>query len=66
MKIATGILTHPQELYSEQNRAACYKVSKRLFKEKIRYEQSFYDHCLTMIEDLEELEKLDISMDEKL
>ena len=28
--------------------------------------QSVYDHCLTMIKDLEELEKLDMSMDKDL
>ncbi|XP_020091131.1 glucan endo-1,3-beta-glucosidase 10 [Ananas comosus] len=35
-----------------------FEVSKRLFKAKMQDGQSVHDHCLTMIKDLEELEKL--------
>ena len=42
------------------------KVSKRLFNAKMRDGRSVYDHCLTMIKDVEELEKLDMIMHKKL
>ena len=66
MKTVMGILTYLEELYGEQSHAACYEVSKRLFKMKMHDGQSVYDHCLTMIKDLEELEKLSTFMDKEL
>ena len=60
------MLTHLQELYGEQSSTACYEVSKRLFKVKMHDGQSVHNHYLTMIKNLEELEKLSISMDKEL
>nr|XP_010916756.1 uncharacterized protein LOC105041490 [Elaeis guineensis] len=60
------ILTHLQELYGEQRRIAHFEVSKRLFKVKMRDGQLVHGHCLTMIKNLEELEKLGLSMDKDL
>ena len=57
------ILAHLQELFGEQSRAAKYQVCQRLFKAKIHDGQSVQDHCLTIIKDLEKLEKLDIILD---
>ena len=54
------MLAHLQELFGEQSCAAKYQVCQRLFKAKMRDGQSVQDHCLTMIKDLEELEKLSI------
>ncbi|XP_073112285.1 uncharacterized protein [Elaeis guineensis] len=66
MKTARQILTHLQELYGEPNHVACYEVSKRLFKIKMHDGQSVREHYLTMIKNLEELEKLDMSIDKEL
>ena len=66
MKTAKAMLTHLQELYGEESRSMCYKVSKRLFNAKMREGRSVHDHCLTMIKDLEELEKLDMTMYKEL
>ena len=57
------MLAHLQELFGEQSLAAKYQVCQRLFKAKMRDGQSVQDHCLTMIKDLEELEKLGIILD---
>ena len=57
------MLAHLQELFGEQSRTAKYQVCQRLFKAKIRDGQSVQDHCLTMIKDLKELEKLGIILD---
>ena len=50
-------------MFGEQSRAAKYQVTKRLFKAKMRDGQSVQDHCLIMIKDLEELEKLRVKLD---
>ena len=50
-------------MFGEQSRAAKYQVTKRLFKAKMRDGQSVQDHCLTMIKDMEELEKLGVKLD---
>ena len=60
------MLTHLQELNGEQIHTACFEVSQRLFKVKICDGQSINDHCLTMIKDIEELQKLRMNMDKKL
>jgi len=57
------MLAHLQELFGEQSHAANYQVCQRLFKAKMHDGQSIQDHCLTMIKDLEELEKLGIILD---
>lgn len=57
------MLAHLQELFGEQSRAAKYQVCQRLFKTKLRDGQSVQDHCLNMIKDLEELEKLGVILD---
>ena len=57
------MLAHLQELFDEQSHTAKYQVCQRLFKAKMRDGQLVQDYCLTMIKDLEELEKLDIILD---
>ena len=57
------MLAHLQGLFGEQNRTAKYQVCQKLFKAKMRDRQSVQDHCLTMINDLEELEKLSVILD---
>ena len=57
------MLAKLQEFFGEQSRTAKYQVCQRLFKVKMRDGQSVQDHCLTMIKDLQELEKLDIILD---
>ena len=57
------MLAHLQELFGEQSHAFKYQVCQRLFKAKMHDGQSVQDYCLTMIKDLEELEKLDIILD---
>ena len=43
-----------------------YKVSVRLFNAKMNQRQSVYDYHLIMIKNLEELEKLDMTMHREL
>ena len=50
-------------MFGEQSRAAKYQVTKRLFKAKMRDGQSVQDHCLMMIKDMKELEKLEVRLD---
>ena len=57
------MLAHLQEMFGEQSRAAKYQVTKQLFKAKMHDGQSVQDHCLMMIKDLEELEKLKVRLD---
>ena len=52
-----------QEMFDEQSCAAKYQVTKRLFKAKMRDGQSVQDHCLMMIKNLKELEKLGVMLD---
>ena len=66
MRTIKEMLTHLQELYGEQSRTAHFEISQRLFKVKIRDGQSVNDHCLIMIKDIKELQKLGITMDKKL
>ena len=58
MRTAKEMLTYLQELYGEQSRTAHFEISQRLFRAKIHDRQSVNDHCLTMIKDIEELQKL--------
>ena len=43
-----------------------FELSKRLFNMKMHEGQSIHDHCMTMIKDLEELEKLKLNMQREL
>ena len=60
------MIIHLQELYGKQTRTAHFDLSKQLFNMKMREEQSVHDHCMTMIKNLEELEKLELSMQREL
>ena len=53
-------------MYGEQSYVARYEVSKQLFKVKMHDGQLVYKYYLTMIKNLEKLEKLEISMDKDL
>ncbi len=66
IKIARDILNHLQKLYGDQSHAARFEVSKRLFKAKMHDGQYVHDHGLTMIKDLEKLEKLGMTMHKEL
>ena len=66
MRTVREMLTHLQELYSEQSRIAHFEVSQRLFRMKMFDGQFVNDHCLTMIKGIEELQKLDMNMDKEL
>ena len=66
MRIAREMLTHLQELYDEQSRTVHFEVSQRLFRVKMHDGQSINDHCLIMIKDIEELQKLGMNIDKKL
>ena len=61
-----AMITHLQELYDEQSHTAYFEVSKRLFNLKMCEGQSVYEHCMTMIKNIEELEKLRLDMQKKL
>ena len=43
-----------------------FEVSKRLFNLKMHEEQSVHKHCMTVIKDIEELEKLELDMQKEL
>ena len=46
MQTAKMILTHLQELYSEQSQITCFEVSKRVFHTKMHEGQWVHDHWL--------------------
>ena len=58
MSIVRAIITQLQELYGEQNHITHFEISKRLFNLKMHEGQSVHEHYMTMIKDIEELEKL--------
>ena len=60
------MLTHLQELYSEQSRTAHFKIFQRLFRAKMHDGQSINDHCLAMIKEIKELQNLSMNMDKEL
>ena len=66
MPTVRTMITHLQELYDEQSHTAYFKVSKRLFNLKIHEGQSIHKHCMRVIKDIEELEKLGLSMQKKI
>ena len=66
MPIVQAMITHLQELYGEQSHIARFEVSKRLFNLKMHEGQSVHEHCMIMIKDIEELEKLRLDMQKKL
>ena len=64
MQTAKMILTHLQELYSEQSQITRFEVSKRVFHTKMHEGQWVHDHCL--IKDIEQLKKLGMYMSRDL
>ena len=60
------MLAQLQELFGEQSRAAKYQVCQKLFKAKMHDGQSVYDHYLTIIKDIKELKRLDMTMHKEL
>ena len=53
-------------MFGEQSCIAKYQVTKRLFKAKMHDGQTVQDHCLMMIKNLKELEKLGVKLDQDL
>ena len=66
MRTVREMMVYLQELYGEQSHTARFDVSQRFFKVKICDGQSINNHCLTMIKDIEELQKLGMIIDKKL
>ena len=66
MLFRSEMLTHLQELYGEQSRTAHFEIFRRLFRAKMSDGQSINDHCLTIIKNIEELQKFGMNMDKKL
>ena len=66
MRTAKEMLTYLWELYGEQSHIAHFEVSWGLFRVKMHEGQSIKDHCLTMIKDIDELQKLSMNMDKEL
>ena len=62
MPTVRDIITHLQESYGKQSRIACFEVSKKLFNLKMCEGQSIHKHCMTVIKDIEELEKLELEI----
>ena len=58
MPTARAMIIHLQELYGEQSRTARFEVFKRLFNLKMHEGQSVHEHCMTVIKDIKELEKV--------
>ena len=63
---AQTMITYLQELYGEQSRTAHFEVSKRLFYLKMYEGQSIHEHCMIVIQDIKELEKLRLKMQKEL
>ena len=57
------ILLYLQELFSEHSRTGRYKISKQLFRDKMKEEEEVGAHINSMIRLMEELESLDFTMD---
>ena len=66
MPTARAMITHLQELYGEQSHTVRFEVSKRLFNLKMSKGQSVHEHCMIVIKDIEELEKVGLNMQKKL
>ena len=66
MRTTKEMMTHLQELCGRQSRTTHFEVFQRLFRVKICDRQSVNDHYLTMIKDIEELQKLRMNMDKEL
>ena len=62
MPTARVMITHLQELYGEQSHTAYFEVSKRLFNLKMHEEQSIHEYYMTVIKNIEELEKFGLEM----
>lgn len=63
---AYEMLMHLQELYGAQSRTARYEISKRLFRAQMAPGTSVSEHCLKMIDDMEQLVKLGFNLDADL
>ena len=66
MRIVKDMLTHLQELYGEKSRMARFEVPQRFFRVKMYDGKFVNNHCLIMIKNIEELQKLGMTMDKKL
>ena len=66
MPTARAMIIYLQELYGEHNRIVCFEVSKRLFNLKMHEGQSVHEHRMTVINNIEELKKLELDMQKKL
>ena len=66
MRTTREMLVHLQELYGEHSHTARFEISRRLFRVKMCDGQAINDHCLTMIKDIEVLQKLGMNMDKEL
>ena len=66
MRTVREMLVHLPELYDEQSHTARFKIFRRFFRVKMHDGQAVKDHCLTMIKDIEELQKLGMNMDKEL
>ena len=66
MPTIRAMITHLQELYTKQSHTTRFKLFKRLFNLKMHEGQLVNEHCMTVIKDIEELEKLGLDMQKKL
>ena len=66
MPTARAMITHVQELYGEQSCTTRFAVSKRLFNPKMCEGQSVHEHCMTVIKNIEKLEKPGLDMQKEL
>ena len=62
MSTIRTMITLLQELYGEQSQTVHFELFKRLINIKMHEGQSVHDYCMIMIKDLEELEKLELTM----
>ena len=66
IRTAREMLVYLQELYGEQSHTVRFEIFRRLFRAKMHDGQSINDHCLIMIKDTKELQKLGMNMDKEL
>ena len=62
MPTVRAMITHLQELYGERNHTTHFEVPKRFFNLKMHERQLVHEHCMTVIKDIEELEKFGLKM----
>ncbi|XP_010930442.1 uncharacterized protein [Elaeis guineensis] len=66
MKTVKDMLTHLEKLNGKQSCTVHFEISRRLFKAKMHDGQSVYDHSLTKIKDIKELQKLNMTIHKDL